>query len=299
MVPTQLCVGPQHRPQPQSDSPRAALQRFAQVPSTQIWPHAQPGLHSAGEQMNCVMSSGLRLQVFMPVQVPAQCPPQPSSWLHIAPGGHEGTQRQVLVVLSQAVPAAQSVPTPHEGPAPQGFAIVVPHATVEGAGADEHVRAQVQAPPTQVCAEAHARPHAPQLARSVAVFTQEAPHSVCAAAHAQRPAEQVVPLGQATPQAPQFALSEEVLTHRPPQYDCPVGHPHAPPAQPCPAGHTRPQMPQLVGSVLTTVQRPPHTIWPDGQAHRPPTQLCPVAQTVPHDPQLPVSLTTLTQRPPQ
>ncbi|MDB4928828.1 MAG: hypothetical protein JWM10_1312, partial [Myxococcaceae bacterium] len=66
---------------------------------------------------------------------------------------------------------------------------------------------QVQRPPLQVPPQV--APHAPQLASSLAVFTQVAPQRVWPAGHAatHAPAVHAWPAAQARPQAPQLAAS--------------------------------------------------------------------------------------------
>src|SRR6185312_3655179 len=87
--------------------------------------------------------------------------------------------------------------------------------------------AQSVAPPRQVTLQApfehtsppeHACPHAPQLAGSLAVWTQSVPQSVVPPRQVtpHLPVEQTWPLGHAVPQAPQLAGSFCVSTQRPP-----------------------------------------------------------------------------------
>jgi hypothetical protein len=104
-----------------------------------------------------------------------------------------------------------------------------PHATASGACALVQVSVHAQAPATQVCAPAHARPQAPQLARSVAVLTQATPHIVSPAPQPHVPPTQGCPAAHARPQPPQLPASVLVLTHAPPQSCVPPGQPQTPP----------------------------------------------------------------------
>jgi hypothetical protein len=133
--------------------------------------------------------------------------------LHVAAAGHAGTQRQVLLIASQAWPAGQRRPVPQEAPTPQGLGIAAPHATASADGALAQVSVHTQAPAVQLCVAAHTVAQLPQWLRSVAVLTHVVPQSVRPAGHAQRPAAQVVPAGQRVPQAPQLLESVAVLTH--------------------------------------------------------------------------------------
>ena len=148
--------------------------------------------------------------------MPGQKPPQPSDAPHTVPVGHEGTQRQVLVVVSQTRPDGHIVPKP-QLPVPQGWAMAVPHAMVPGAGAAVQVSVQAQVPDWQVCGETHARPQAPQLLLLDEVLTQVVPQSVWPVGQTQRPPEQVVPEGQRLPQVPQLLASVDVLMQVEPQ----------------------------------------------------------------------------------
>jgi len=92
----------QHWLQPQRVCVR--LQSDAHEPDTQTCPQAHPPGHDDGAHWYCVGVAGfeLRLHVLPEGHVPAQKPPQPSVWLHVAEAGHDDTQRQLLVVASQA-----------------------------------------------------------------------------------------------------------------------------------------------------------------------------------------------------
>jgi hypothetical protein len=73
----------------------------------------------------------------------------------------------------------------------------------------------------------HALPQPPQLAGSLEVSTQLAPHIVSPEEHAHAPATHV-PLPQEVPQVPQFEASALVSTHRPPQFVSPDAQAHDP-----------------------------------------------------------------------
>ena len=90
---------------------------------------------------------------------------------------------------------------------------------------------ELHRPLVQVWPAAHAAAQAPQLAASVAVFTQRPPQSAWPDGHTHAPAEQLWPAAQTRPQAPQLEASVAVLTQREPHAVCPVGQPHDPPTQ--------------------------------------------------------------------
>jgi hypothetical protein len=72
-------------------------------------------------------------------------------------------------------------------------------------------------PAEQVAPDAHALPHAPQLAAFVDVSTHCPLHAVCPLGHAHAPAVQVWPAAQILPQVPQLFESVCVLTQALPQ----------------------------------------------------------------------------------
>ena len=63
--------------------------------------------------------------------------------------------------------------------------------------------------------DAHAIPHAPQWASSVAVVTQRPAQSVCPIGHAHCPMTQAVPPVRATPHAPQWSDDVARFTQAP------------------------------------------------------------------------------------
>jgi hypothetical protein len=113
----------------------------------------------------------------------------------------------------------------------EGSTQALAHAVVPP-GHGEHVPATHTVPGPQ------AWPQAPQLAGSEAVATQALPHRVCAAGHAQCPAEQISVERHAWPQAPQLAGSEEVSLQALAHTVLPPGHgEHVPAAHTVPGPH--------------------------------------------------------------
>jgi hypothetical protein len=116
-----------------------------------------------------------------------------------------------------ARPSGQSVwqkPSTHDWPAghaalqaPQCRALlsVSAHSRPAGVSQTEKAQAAVQAPPLQNSPGAHATPHPPQLARSLAPATQVAPHTSSPAGQSRVhwPALQNNPWGQTRPHWPQ------------------------------------------------------------------------------------------------
>jgi hypothetical protein len=75
---------------------------------------------------------------------------------------------------------------------------------------------------------AQALPQPPQLAGSLAVFTQDVPQLVIPVAHPQLPLLQALPAGHDLPQAPQLSGSLAVLVQMPPHDVLPAAQPQAP-----------------------------------------------------------------------
>ena len=99
---------------------------------------------------------------------------------------------------------------------------------------------QVHEPSTQVVPSEQAWPHDPQLAGSVLVSTQSAPHAVVpGAAHEHLPPAQVCSAEHAVPQLPQWVRSVWVSTQAVPQLVRPTAHAasQVPPMQASPVAH--------------------------------------------------------------
>lgn len=233
--------------------------------------------------------------------------------------------------MTHAEPAAQTNPHP-----PQLATLVLvlvqviaaPHGVSSGF-------AQIcrQAPITQLCVPGHTVPQAPQLRRSVCVFTQRpgdiavAPQTTEPAAHVppQTPAAQVAvpPLGaaHARPHAPQLLTVVLVLVSQPlatiasqsPKPALQVSR-HAPlvhaAAWLAPAVQARPHAPQLARAVLMLVSqpfaaiasqlpKPALQVSPHIEAPQEAVAFAPPAQAVAHAPQLVTLVVVLMHMPPQ
>ena len=143
-------------------------------------------------------------------------------------------------------------------------------------------------PPEHVWPAAHARPHEPQFAESLLVFTQAAPQIVRIAEQVQTPPEQLSPVRHACPQEPQFAAFDEVSTHVVPHDTCGGVHTHAPSAQM--PGQRLLHAPQFCESVDVSTQRPEQLLSVPGHTHTPPTHDVGPEQWLPHAPQLLMSV---------
>lgn len=131
----------------------------------------------------------------------------------------------------------------------------------------------VQTPATQVAPAEHPTPHAPQLERSVCVFTQLAPHRVVCAGHTHTPPTHPVPRGHRTPQLPQLLESVDVSMQLP-LHICLGGKhteelTHRPAEQICPAAHLTPQLPQFPSSDCVSRQNSPQSESPPGHGVAP------------------------------
>ena len=117
----------------------------------------------------------------------------------------------------------------------------------------------------------HATPQAPQLAGSLAVCTQSAPHSVVPPEHesAHAPAEQRRPEGHTAPHAPQLAGSTARFAQAPPQAESPAPHDatQTPLEQIWATPQAVSQVPQCSTEACVSTQTPPHTDCPS--AHWP------------------------------
>ncbi len=143
-----------------------------------------------------------------------------------------------------------------------------------------------QLPNWQAWFAPHARPHAPQLFRSVWRRTHWLPHRVKPAAQVQAPPTHWPPPHE-FPHDVQLPGSVSGFTHRLPQRMKPVGHEawHVPFEQMPVAPHDVPHMPQLFGSVEVVVHVPLQSVWPGAQVQVPLTQ-APSPHEVPHEPQV-------------
>jgi hypothetical protein len=162
----------------------------------------------------------------------------------------------------------------------------------------------VQVPALQISPLAHATPHAPQCARSVAVSTQTAPTA---------PPPSLPPLSgsaasgcAASDVAASLAAASDAPASAgelPPQSVSPGPHEtwHVPEEQTRPAPQTLPHPPQLAGSTCSSTHALPHAVVPPAQTspHVPIEQTCPVAHALPHMPQFAGSLDSLVQLVPQ
>jgi hypothetical protein len=180
-------------------------------------------------------------------------------------------------------------------------------------------------PFTLVWARSHATPHIPQLAGSLAVFTQrtEAVPALQVAygavqAVTQAPAEQTCPLGQAVPHAPQFIAEVLVSVSQPlaalrsqsakPRRHAPIAHaPIAHVASALANEHTRPQPPQFEASARRSSSQPlpgsrsqspkfaSQRTTTQSRAAQPFTATCGSMHTRPQSPQLAGSAAVLAQ----
>jgi RNA polymerase subunit RPABC4/transcription elongation factor Spt4 len=169
----------------------------------------------------------------------------------------------------------------------------------------------VHIPLVHICPVAHARPHAPQWAVLVLVFTQAPLHTVWPAGHAHVPPEHDCPLAHTTPQPPQLFTSVVTLMHDAPQSACPEGHTQVPDEHVCPVAHARLHVPQWVVLVLVLTSQPSLTVplqlaKPDVHAPMPQVlaaQVCTLTlarlHTMPQPPQLRGSVLVLTHAPEQ
>jgi hypothetical protein len=196
---------------------------------------------------------------------------------------------------TQALPLAQVSPAAHAPPA--GTLVQWP-------------AVQLAVPAGQAC------PQAPQLARSVCVFTQLAPHSVVGGGQvpgAHCPALHTCPATHTCPQASQLLPSVLVLTHVPPQVVKPLlqlATPQTPVVQLAVplagGGQAWPQLPRLVTSLLRLTQAPLQSVVPCAQLPVVQTPLWQAGawpggavQTVPQPPQWKGSMAVCTQAWPQ
>jgi hypothetical protein len=173
--------------------------------------------------------------------------------------------------LLQGAPVGHAVPQ-----APQFLALVERLTQVEiviprGLIAVHRVRFDAQPathiPPVHVVPGAQRMPHAPQLALSLCVSAQVAPHCESPAAHVHAPLTQLAPVGHCVAQAPQLSGSVVVSTHALPHAtsgDVQLT-PQTPALQsgvPASAEQTMPQPPQLFGSLWVRVHVLLHRIPP-------------------------------------
>ncbi|MCB9595307.1 MAG: hypothetical protein H6719_21490 [Sandaracinaceae bacterium] len=268
-----------------------------------------PDVHSSPEsqvvpQLPQLASSELRSTHAVPQQklavVPAQSGPVP-------PQLHEP--------VTHISPVWQATPQP-----PQLFwsAVVLRHEEPQHTepGAPVHtgpkVLPQRQIPDPQVSPVAHIRPHVPQFASSVPVFTQLVPqHSCDEEEHASAPgveeprvvphshrssaALQVSPAPHAAPHAPQLPGSIACSQPgSPSQSRKPALHTQAPPVQVSCAPHASPQTAQSVivpsGVSQPVDMSPSQSARPAVQPHVPPLHSSVPAQVVPQPPQFVRSL---------
>jgi hypothetical protein len=131
---------------------------------------------------------------------------------------------------------------------------------------------QTQAPETQACPPAQARPHKPQLLGSTMVLTH-ARAQLVEPAHASlhTPLLHTWAAVHLVPHAPQLFGSDAVDTQTPLQL---VGvptpatgaHPQTPAVQTWPSGHCTPQAPQFCALAAVSTQAPWQSVVPAGQS---------------------------------
>ncbi len=165
-----------------------------------------------------------------------------------------------------------------------------------------------QRPSEQRCVEAHARPHAPQLAGSKRGSVQVAPHWVSpsrqvAITHA--PSTHARPAPHALPQRPQCRTSCENCAQSAPHRSKPCWHvagSQRPATHATPRSQGLPQAPQWSGLVTGSKHASPQRTRPAGQfpsSQRPSRQTTAKGHTTPQPPQLVRSLVVSTQTSPQ
>jgi len=274
-----------------SQLPKPVLQVIAQLPP----------LHTPALTLAVMQLTPHAPQLLALVAVLTHAPPQ-----FVVPAAHPHAPPE------QLCPDMHAAPHPPQLPALVAVLVSQPSAALPLQLPNPALHVITQALATQVpvatLAPTQPMPQPPQLAASVAVFTQALPQLVVPVGHAQLPPTQARPDGHARPHMPQFAELVAMFTSQPfealrSQSAVPLGQvtPHAPPEHTAvpgvPAVQVVPHPPQFDVSVSVFTQRVPQGVVPGGHAHMPLAQVCPAGQAVPHAPQLPPSVWRFTQLP--